>query len=76
MDVEQIKELAVENQASGGAGFDWNNLITTAGSVASSVLKKPDTYVYNTTTDNTSNKLIIAGIVGILVVIGLKFLKK
>lgn len=56
--------------------FDWNNLITIIGGVAGEALHKPDTYNYNTYETGDSNKILIAGVVAILVVIGFKFLKK
>lgn len=34
-----------------------------------------DTYITNTKEDSTGNKLLIAGIIALCVVIGLKFLK-
>lgn len=55
--------------------FDWNNLITQIGNVAGTALKKPDNYTYVTNESSDGNKLLIAGVVAILVVIGFKFLK-
>lgn len=56
--------------------FDWNNFVTTVGSVASSALKKPDNYTYVTNEQSDSNKILIAGVVAIVVVVLFKFLKK
>lgn len=56
--------------------FDWNNLISTIGNVAGEALHKPDNYTYVTNETNESNKILIAGVVAIVVVVLFKFLKK
>lgn len=58
--------------------FDWNNLVTTLGQVAGKAVEKPDTYnnTYVTESDNMGNKLLIAGVVAVVVLVVFKFIKK
>lgn len=56
--------------------FDWNNLVTTIGGVAGEALHKPDNYTYVTNEQSDSNKILIAGVVAMVVLVVFKFLKK
>lgn len=58
------------------SGFDWNNLVTQIGNVAGNAVKKPDNYTYVTNEQNDSNKILIAGVVAMVVLVVFKFLKK
>lgn len=53
--------------------FDWNNLVTTIGGVAGAALRKPDNYTYVTNEQNDSNKILIAGVVAMVVLVVFKF---